>query len=115
MQIPIIQDIIIMLGVSVFVLLLLQKIKLPTIVGFIITGAIAGPYGLHLIKDAHSVEVLAEIGVILLLFLIGIEFSLKDLFAVKKAVFIGGSIQVVLTILAFGLIANLLGMSISGS
>jgi CPA2 family monovalent cation:H+ antiporter-2 len=68
-------------------------------VGFLLTGVLAGPYGLGLIKAVHEVEVLAEIGVILLLFTIGMEFSLRALVRIKKFVLLGGSIQVALTIL----------------
>jgi CPA2 family monovalent cation:H+ antiporter-2 len=76
------------------------------------TGILAGPYGLNLISEsAHNVEMLAEIGVILLLFIIGLEFSLKSLAAIQKAVFIGGSLQVGGTILAAALIYAGIGSS----
>jgi CPA2 family monovalent cation:H+ antiporter-2 len=98
MHIPLIQDIVVILGLSVIVLLIFQKVKIPPIVGFLITGTIAGPYGLSLINAPKDVEILAEVGVILLLFLIGMEFSLKNLSTIKKAVYLGGSVQVLLTI-----------------
>ena len=104
-----IQDIVIILGLSVGVLLIFQKLKLPTIVGFLITGMIAGPYGLSLINAPENVAKLAEIGIILLLFLIGMEFSLKNLAAIKKTVYIGGTLQVVLTIIFVSFIAYSLG------
>ena len=63
------------------------------------TGILAGPRGLRLIKAVHDVEILAEIGIVLLLFTIGIEFSLKKLLQIKKLVLVGGSLQVFLTML----------------
>ena len=86
-----------------------MRLKLPTIIGYLLTGAIAGPYGLSLVYASTAVEVLSEIGVILLLFVIGLEFSLKSLMAIKKAVFIGGSLQVTLTIGVTALISYLFG------
>lgn len=105
MEIPLLTDIVIILGLAVLVILLFQKLKLPNILGFLVTGAIAGPQGLSLVKAVHEVEVLAEVGVILLLFVIGLEFSLSSLAAIKKAVFFGGGLQVVLTVATVGLLA----------
>ncbi len=113
MQIPLLTDIVIILGLSVIVLYLFQRLKMPTILGFLITGIIAGPYGLQLVHASHEVEVLAEIGVILLLFIIGMEFSLKSLVAIKNTVFIGGLVQVGLTILLVAAIASFTGFSVS--
>lgn len=95
---PLFQDIVIILGIAVMVTLLFEKLKLPTIIGFLLTGTIAGPHGLSLVTASHEVELLAEVGVILLLFIIGIEFSLGDLAKIKKSVFLGGASQVFLTI-----------------
>ena len=85
---------------SAAVILLLYKLKIPSLIGFIIAGIIIGPHGVGLIKDVHFIQILAEIGVILLLFTIGIEFSLKKLFRIKKAVLGGGGAQVLFTIIA---------------
>ncbi len=83
---------------SAAVILLLYKMKIPSLIGFIIAGIIIGPHGVGLIKDIHFIQILAEIGVILLLFTIGIEFSIAKLFRIKKAVLGGGGAQVLLTI-----------------
>lgn len=85
---------------SAAVILLLYKLKIPSLIGFIIAGIIIGPHGVGLITDVHFIQILAEIGVILLLFTIGIEFSLKKLFRIKKAVLGGGGAQVLFTIVA---------------
>lgn len=92
-------DFLIIIGLSIFVVFLFNKLKLPSIVGFLLTGMIAGPYGLKLIQDAHSVEQISEIGVILIMFSIGMEFSLKKLLNIKRNIFLGGGLQVVSTII----------------
>jgi CPA2 family monovalent cation:H+ antiporter-2 len=107
MEIPILKEVVVMLGLSMVVILVFQRLKLPSILGFLITGIIAGPHGLELVKASHEVEILAEIGVILLLFIIGLEFSLKSLAAIKFAVFIGGAVQVLGTIATAALIVSL--------
>jgi monovalent cation:H+ antiporter-2, CPA2 family len=98
MEIPILSEVLIILGLSVLVILIFFRLKLPTILGFLITGVIAGPYGLKLVSVSHEVEVFAEIGVISLLFIIGLEFSLKTLATIKRTVLVGGTLQVFLTI-----------------
>lgn len=98
MEIPLLADIVIILGLAVVINLLFQRIKIPTILGFLITGIVAGPHGLNLIDASHEVELLAEIGIIFLLFVIGIEFSLKSLASIKNTVIWGGLMQVLGTI-----------------
>lgn len=98
MEIPLLPDVVIILGLAVVVILLFQRVRLPTIIGFLATGVITGPYGLSLIDDMHNIEILAEIGVILLLFIIGMEFSLKSLALIKRTVLLGGMTQVFVTI-----------------
>lgn len=97
-DIPILKEIVIIFGLSVVIILAFQKLKIPAIIGFLITGIVAGPHGLGLIHAGEDIEILAEIGVIFLLFVIGIEFSLKSLLAIKRTVFWGGLMQVGLTI-----------------
>jgi K+:H+ antiporter len=115
MHLPLLQDILILLGFSVVIVFALQKIKLPSIIGFLLTGIIIGPYGLSLIYAVDQVEILSEIGVILLLFVIGMELSIKQLISIKKTVFIGGSLQVGVTILISCLVYYFLGNSWSES
>ncbi|RMG60370.1 MAG: potassium transporter KefB, partial [Bacteroidetes bacterium] len=82
-------DIVIILALSVLVVLLCHRLRIASIVGFLITGALAGPHGFGLVHAEHEVEVLAEIGVILLLFTIGMEFSVTSLKQVKRVVLLG--------------------------
>ncbi|HET8737542.1 MAG TPA: cation:proton antiporter [Pricia sp.] len=111
MHLPLLQDILILLGFSVVIVFALQRLKLPSIVGFLLTGVIIGPYGLSLIDAVGQVEILSEIGVILLLFVIGMELSIKQLASIKKTVFIGGFFQVGTTVLVAGLVYYFLGNS----
>ena len=102
MELEFLKSLVVIFGTSAFVILVLHRIKIPSIVGFLIAGALVGPYGLRLVTDVHAIEMLAEIGVILLLFTIGIEFSMTKLMRIKKAVIGGGGLQVLLTIGAAG-------------
>lgn len=111
MHILLLQDILILLGFSVFIVFVLQRLKLPSIIGFLLTGVIIGPYGLSLINEVEQVEILSEIGVILLLFVIGMELSIKQLVSIKKTVFIGGFLQVGITVAVAGLFYYFLGHS----
>ncbi|MFW6302602.1 MAG: cation:proton antiporter [Bacteroidales bacterium] len=104
MHLPLLPDILILLGFSILIVFVLQRLKLPSIIGFLLTGVIIGPYGLSLIKAVEQVEILSEIGVILLLFVIGMELSIKQLASIKKTVFIGGLLQVGVTVIVAGLI-----------
>jgi CPA2 family monovalent cation:H+ antiporter-2 len=111
MEIPLLNDIVIIFGLSIAVLFIFHLIRVPAIVGFLLTGILAGPHGLGLIKAVHEVEVLAEIGVVLLLFAIGLEFSLKCMSQIKRSVLLGGSLQVLMTIVAVFFIAMQIGLT----
>ena len=102
-------DLLILFGLGVAVVLLFHRAKVPPIVGFLITGVLCGPYGFGLISDPHEVESIAEIGVVLLLFTVGIEFSLKQLARIRNFLLIGGGLQVVLTIVIIYLVERLVG------
>ena len=96
-------DIILLVLLSFFCGLLMQRLKQPLILGYILAGVILGPHtGGLTITDVHDIEKLAEIGVALLLFALGLEFSHKDLKPVKYVALIGTPIQMALTI-ALGL------------
>ena len=84
-------------GLAVATTLGLYRIGLPPTIGFLVTGAVAGPYGLRLVGDSEHITEIAEIGVILLLFAVGLEFSLSRLRFIWRAVAVGGSLQVGVT------------------
>src|SRR5687767_15684580 len=96
---PLLQDLLTLLVASVPIAFIFHRLRLPTIVGFMITGVLIGPYGLGLIKNVEAIELMAEIGVALLLFTIGLEFSLRRLLEMKRLVLLGGTLQVLLSIL----------------
>ncbi|MDD5722962.1 MAG: cation:proton antiporter [Syntrophales bacterium] len=112
MGIQLLDDVIIILGLSVLVAFVCHQVRVPTIVGFFLTGILAGPHGLGLVKAVPEVEFLAEVGVVLLLFTIGIEFSLSRLLQIKRAVLAGGMIQVSLTLLAVFAVARQMGQPV---
>ena len=104
MELELLKAIVVVIALSVAVLFLFHRLRAPTIVGFLLTGILAGPQGLGLIRASEQVDLLAEMGVILLLFTVGIEVSLKDILKLKKYVLVGGSLQVLLTVLAVFLV-----------
>ncbi len=91
------ESLVIIFIASAVVVFLLHKLKVPSLVGFLVAGVIIGPYGAGIIKDPYAVEVMAEIGVVLLLFTIGIELSVAKLLRMRKAVIAGGGLQMLLT------------------
>lgn len=104
------RDLLLLFGLGVVVVILFHRIRLPPIVGFLITGVLCGPYGFGLIQNVHDVEALAEIGVILLLFTVGIEFSIEQLIRLRRFLFFGGAAQVLGTIALIALLAVALGV-----
>lgn len=109
MHIPLLNDIVLIFGLAIVVIYICHKIRIPSVVGLLITGVLAGPHGWGLVNDVQSVDAMAELGIILLLFTIGIEFSLRQLLQIKKSVFLGGALQVLFTSLATMLIMMELG------
>jgi CPA2 family monovalent cation:H+ antiporter-2 len=106
---PLFGDLLIIFLVSVPVAFACLRLKLPLLIGLMLTGIVIGPYGFGLIKELEAIEILAEIGVMLLLFTIGLEFSLNRLREMKRLVLIGGGLQVGLTIAATAGVAVLFG------
>lgn len=104
------EDLLVLLLASLPISYISSRLRQPVIVGFMLTGILIGPYGLKLVHDVEAVEMLAEIGVILLLFTIGLEFSLGRMVEMKKLVLAGGGGQVVLTILLVAVFESMLGM-----
>ncbi len=111
MEFGLLEDIVLLLGLALFTLLLFRQFRVPSIIGFLVTGIIAGPHALGLVKNIHEVEQMAEIGVVLLLFTIGIEFSLKELLRIRHLVLWGGGLQVALTIAFVALVSLLAGFT----
>lgn len=102
-------DILVIFAASSLVLLLSIRLKMPPIVGFLITGILIGPSCLGLISESREAKRLADIGMVLLLFTVGMEFSLKKIIQYRKYFFVGGGLQVICTIAAGFVIGVLLG------
>ncbi|HEX2996255.1 MAG TPA: cation:proton antiporter, partial [Anaerolineales bacterium] len=96
---PLFNDILIIFGLGIVVIFVCLLARIPVIVGLLLTGAVAGPHGLGLISQVHEVERLAEIGVVSLLFTIGMGLSFENILQMGKAALLGGSTQVLLTCL----------------
>jgi len=92
-------DIIIIITFNFIFLWIFSLLKIPSIIGLFLAGFLIGPFGLKIIKNYETIEIVSEIGIILLLFTIGLEFSLKDLEKQKKDFFILGSLQIIFSIL----------------
>lgn len=93
------QDLVVILAMAIAVVVLLRYLHVPSIAGFIVAGTVVGPNALGLVQDLHQVEILAELGVVLLLFGIGLELSLSRVRRLWRPIAKGGAIQVGATIL----------------
>lgn len=105
------QIILILLTVSVITVTLFRRMHLPPILGYLIVGILVGPFGMGLIDTSQDTRFLAEFGVVFLMFTIGLEFSLAQMIAMKKNVFMLGGGQVLLTTLIAAPLAWLTGLS----
>ena len=92
-------------------ILVLSRIRIPPIVSFIVAGAVAGPAGIGIVRTQDDVEMLAEMGIVLLLFTVGLEFSLTEIRRIWRKVLIGGTLQIAGTAAAI----LLLVLAFSGS
>ncbi len=99
---PLLQELVIIFLISIIVNTVCSRMRLPATVGFLLTGIMCGPSVLGIISDIHSIDILSEIGVALLLFTIGMELSGDALARLKKPVFLGGGLQIGLTIAVAG-------------
>src|SRR5580692_306124 len=103
-------QVLIMLAASVFVVALARRIGWPSILGYLVVGMVLGPHALRLITQANTISDLAELGVVFLVFTLGLEFSLPRMMAVRREVFGLGALQVCATIAVIALIARALGL-----
>ncbi len=112
-------DVSLALNLSVAVLaaflfgLVAQRLGLPVILGYLLAGIAIGPFSPLLRADQHDVQVLAEIGVMFLLFAVGAEFSLRELCHLGRIVIVGGVGQIILTMSLGPLMGRMLGLSLT--
>jgi CPA2 family monovalent cation:H+ antiporter-2 len=107
--IPLLRDLVILVAVAIPVVLLMHRLRLPTIIGFLVSGVALGPSALGAIEHVEQVSVLAEIGVVLLLFSIGLELSLSRIIRMGRLVLVAGALQLLLTLLAAATVAGIVG------
>lgn len=93
-EIPLLKEIAIVAAAGVLVAVVVGRMRVPTVAGLLLSGALVGPHGLRLVSDTHAIELIAEVGVVLLLFTIGLEFSLNRLTHIFRRVALGGILQV---------------------
>ncbi len=103
------RDLAIVLAASFPVLFLCRRLKLPQVVGFLVTGVAIGPHALAWVRETHRVESLAEFGVALILLFVGLEFPLRRLKALGRTSLVGGTLQMTLTTAAAFALARLTG------
>ena len=108
-------DLIIIFFISTISLYISNRLNLPSILAFLLAGILVGPYGATLISTLEEVNTMAEIGILLLLFTIGIEFSLEKLLESKLYVLVGGSLQVLISVILFFGAAMIYGLNIHTS
>ena len=90
-------DLVIVLATALAGGMLARLLRLPVILGYLIGGIAVGPHGFGLVHDLGTINTLATIGVILLLFTLGLEFSLKEVMRVGRIAILGGIVQILLT------------------
>lgn len=110
-SLPFLGELVVVSTLAASVALVLRRLRVPTIAGFLCAGALLGPHGLALVKSSEFIEQMADVGVVLLLFTIGLEFSVAHLRDVFKQAAIGGIAQMILTIVVTYIIARALGVS----
>ena len=103
------------IAVGIVAALLLARLRLPPVAGFLLAGALSGPHGFGLIPDAEGILHIAEIGVVLLLFTLGVEFSGDRLRRLGRVVLGGGLLQVTLTVGVATAIAAALHIPLNGA
>jgi CPA2 family monovalent cation:H+ antiporter-2 len=114
-MIEVLLELVLVFGAALLAAYLASLVRAPSLVGFMIAGALLGPGGFGLVADRHEIEILAEIGVVLLLFGIGMKISLRELWQLRRYVVLGGGLQVVLTALATVAIEQWLGRGLPSS
>ena len=108
-DLPVLRELVLLAGCSLAVVLLFRRIKLPPVVGFLVTGVLLGPGGFGLVRDPSTIATLAEIGVVLLLFTVGLEFSIADLRKLGMKAGLAGALQVAITAAFVAIVLRLVG------
>lgn len=107
---PSFSQILLLLGCAVAVVLVFQKLRIPSILGYLLVGVLLGPHTVGPVVDAEPIQAIAEFGIVFLLFTIGLNFSLPQIHALRHLVLGLGTAQVALTTTAVGLLAWAAGL-----
>jgi monovalent cation:H+ antiporter-2, CPA2 family len=107
--------VLVLLGVAVVLVAAFRYLRMPAVLAYLTAGVLVGPSGLGWIPNLAGTRYLAEFGLVFLMFTIGLEFSLPQLMAMKRTVVGFGGLQVLLSFLAFGLLALALGVPPGGA
>ena len=111
MEFSVLAHVDVILGFAIFILTIFYKFEVPSVLGFLVTGMLIGPYGLGILNGGQNMELNAELGIIFLLFTIGVDLSLKELWKMKTAVMAGGTLQILFTTALTLIVCTGLGFS----
>ncbi|MDD4249144.1 MAG: cation:proton antiporter, partial [Methanosarcina sp.] len=111
MEFSVLANVDVILGFAIFILTIFYKFEVPSVLGFFVTGMLIGPYGLDILSGGQNMELNAELGIIFLLFTIGVDLSLKELWKMKTAVMAGGFLQILFTTALALIVCTGLGFS----
>lgn len=110
MALSLLANVDILLGFAILILTIFYRFQVPPVLGFLVTGMLIGPSGFDILNGMQN-ELNADLGVIFLLFTIGVDLSLKELWKMKKALFLGGTLQILLTTFLVSIVCSSLGFS----
>jgi len=105
----------VLLGFGILILTIFYRFDFPPVLGYLVTGMLIGPYGLGIINRGEIVDLNADLGVIFLLFTIGVDLSLGELWKMKKSVMVGGILHLLFTTALVFAICSALGFSLATS
>src|SRR5688500_15437739 len=114
-EIPVLRDLVVLVAIAIPAVLLAHRLKIPTLVGFLFTGILIGPHALGFVQDVHSVNQMAEIGSVLLLFAVGLELSLSRIVRMGRYVIQGGTIQMLGTMGIVASVAIIAGLRVNNA
>ena len=87
-------DLVLTYALALFLVVTLARLRMPSIVAMMLAGIVAGPWGVRIIATPEEVEMLAEIGIVLLLFTVGLDFSLAAMKQIWRTIIAAGSLQI---------------------
>src|SRR5687768_2245056 len=105
-------DLILTYAIALLLVVVLARARVPAIVAMMVAGIVAGPSGLRVIATAEEVEMLAELGIVLLLFTVGLDFSLAAVRQIWRTIVFAGTLQIVATAAAVAAAVVLIGASL---